>query len=127
MGRSRADKARAIRRVEADGAVPMHLLAELAGADERSLIRWARDGRSEVFLDAICRGANWFSSVPAVARFLAELARQEEEDAEAAATGALHQPGGSGPARRPPAVPLRPSSPPGRPAAGGGGGGRVAS
>jgi hypothetical protein len=103
MPRTPEEKKRAIRQVEADGPTPMCELVLVAGADERSLIRWATDGRSGCYLDAICRRGKWFSSREAVARFVRAVAVTEEwleeEAAEKRARG--RWPAGEAPVTRP--------------------------
>lgn len=81
--RTRADKALAIARVEKDGPIPLlqlhgrqvHANGHRLTLTTSRLVRWILEGRigqdgERVYLDAIKRGENWFSSEAAVGRFL---------------------------------------------------------
>jgi hypothetical protein len=82
MQRTRQEIDRAIRQVSADGPVPLPDLAQTAGVTVQTLERWVRHGRDGVFLQAIRKGDGWLSSAQAIGRFVAELARVEEQEGE---------------------------------------------
>ena len=95
------ENSRAIRRVEQDalltGTEPLRFdhLAAHVGVGEGYLVRAALEGVRGVYLDAIRREGEWYSTVATVLRFLAECVRDAErrEDEERERQDALRRAG----------------------------------
>jgi len=71
-----------------EGAETFTALAALAGEGRggprkvRTLVKWATLGSRGVLLAAYHDGCRWYSSKPALARFLARMTELEREDAQ---------------------------------------------
>ena len=72
--RSRLSIAQAVHRLSREQLLPLCELKDLAQVSELTLRRWAVQGRSGRYLDALHRpGKGWLSSKEAVLRFIAEV------------------------------------------------------
>lgn len=84
--RSRADRARAAQRIGEDGSLRIEELSPTTGASVRALIRWATEGKSGVYLDAVRDHlGQWYSSRAAVERFNAQVVEVRAARAQPAA------------------------------------------
>jgi hypothetical protein len=69
-----------VRRVQAEGPVPVADLMPLAGCSERRIADWIVTGKRGLWLDGFHHPIKgWMSSEKSMVRFLAEVARRTEE------------------------------------------------